>query len=283
MGCTSSEEFHDSLEEPKENDAKTRERSIMRRIILCLIAVAMMTTARSAASFPTREQDCSKCHTLKKEEAEVMLKTFNKNINVISVSRSKAKYLWEISYESEGKKGLVYVDLPKQHILSGTILDVRSRTNLTQEKMSEINRVNVSRIPVKDALVVGNKKATHKIIVFTDPECPFCAKLHEEIKKIAAERNDIAFYIKLFPLAMHPGAYEKAKAIVCEKSLKLLDDAFVKKPLPAATCKTTIVDETIKVAAQLGITGTPTMILPDGRVFPGFHDARTIKNWIDKK
>lgn len=261
----------------------TRESSLMRRILICLVTVIMMTATKSALSFPTREQDCSQCHTMKKEEAEVILKPFNKNISVLGVSRSKARYLWEVSYESEGRKGLVYVDLPKKHILSGNVIDVRSKTNITQEKLSEINRVNASRIPVKDAITVGNRNATHKIIVFTDPECPFCAKLHDEIKKIVTERNDIAFLIKLFPLKMHPGAYEKAKAIVCEKSLKLLEDAFAKKPLPSPTCTTTLVDENIKRAAQLGITGTPTMIFPDGRVFPGFHDARTIKNLIDKK
>jgi thiol:disulfide interchange protein DsbC len=255
----------------------------MYRIIVCLVALFLMVVPNTASSFPSKNQDCSKCHSLKKEEADTLLKVFNKDIKVLSVGRSKAKYLWEVSYESEGKKGLIYIDLPKKHLISGSVLDLVSKKNITQEKLSELNKVNVSQIPLKDALVIGDRNAKQKVIVFTDPDCPYCGKLHAETKKLVAERKDIAFYVKMFPLAMHPGAYEKAKAIVCEKSLRLLDEAFENKQLPAAKCKTTVIDENIKLANKLGITGTPALIMPDGRVVSGFHDAQSIKNLIDKK
>jgi thiol:disulfide interchange protein DsbC len=247
------------------------------------MALFLMLPANTALSFPAKNQDCSKCHTLKKEEAEALLKGFNKNIKVLSVSRSRAKYLWEVSYEAEGKKGIAYIDLPKKHLVSGSVLDLQSRKNLTQEKLSELNKVNASQIPLKDALVIGDRNAKQRVIIFTDPECPFCGKLHDEIKKVVKERKDIVFYIKMFPLKMHPNAYEKAKAIVCEKSLKLLDDAFAKKPLPSAKCQTSVIDDNIKLAERLGITGTPALIMPDGRVVSGFHEADSIKNLIDKK
>ena len=86
------------------------------------------------------------------------------------------------------------------------------------------------------------------------------------MKKVIEERKDIAFYIKMFPLKIHPAAYEKAKAIVCEKSLTLLDEAFEKKPLPKPKCETSVIDENIKLAEKLGISGAPSLILPDGRV-----------------
>jgi thiol:disulfide interchange protein DsbC len=142
----------------------------MYRITACLIALFLIVPARTALTFPTKNQDCSKCHTLKKEEADTLLKIFNKNIKVLSVSRSKAKYLYEISYESDGKKGLVYIDLPKKHLISGSLLDLQSRKNITQDKLSELNKVNVSQIPLKDALVIGDKNAKQKVIVFDDPE-----------------------------------------------------------------------------------------------------------------
>ena len=76
----------------------------------------------------------------------------------------------------------------------------------------------------------GDKNAPYKVIVFDDPMCPYCAKLHGEIKKVLAKRKDIVF-IKMFPLPMHKGAYERAKAIVCEKSLALLEDSFESESL----------------------------------------------------
>ena len=102
------------------------------------------------------------------------------------------------------------------------------------------------------------------------------------MKKVIAERKDIAFYIKMFPLPMHKEAYDKAKAIVCEKSLTLLDDAFEKKPLPKPKCETAVLDENIKLAEKLGISGTPAMIFPDGKVVPGAVDAKAIIEKIGK-
>ncbi len=100
------------------------------------------------------------------------------------------------------------------------------------------------------------------------------------MKKIIEERKDIVFYIKLFPLKMHPEAYEKSKAIVCQKSLALLEDAFNHKPLPKPSCDTTEVDETMLLAGKLGISTTPSSILPDGRIIPGSVDAKTLMNMI---
>ena len=103
------------------------------------------------------------------------------------------------------------------------------------------------------------------------------------MKKVVKERKDISFSIKMFPLKMHAGAYDKAKAIVCERSLALLENAFENKSLPAPKCKTTAVDETIKLAAKLGITGAPTLVMPDGRVVSGFRDANALKELILRK
>ena len=102
------------------------------------------------------------------------------------------------------------------------------------------------------------------------------------MKQILKERDDIVFFIKLFPLKIHPAAYEKSKAVVCEKSLELLDDAFAGKNIPKAKCETKELDENAEVAQRLGISGTPAIILPDGAIIPGFKDAASLIELITK-
>ena len=97
------------------------------------------------------------------------------------------------------------------------------------------------------------------------------------------DRKDIAFYLVMFPLKIHPEAYNKAKAIVCEKSLALLEDSFAKKQLPVPKCKTTVVDANLKLAERLGITSAPTLVMPDGRVLSGYMAANDLKELIDRK
>jgi thiol:disulfide interchange protein DsbC len=101
--------------------------------------------------------------------------------------------------------------------------------------------------------------------------------------KIIAKRKDIALYIKLFPLSFHKQAYWKAKSVVCKKSLPLLEDCYAGKNIEKTDCDTKEVDETIKLAGSLGIIGTPTIILPDGRLRMGAMLESDLTNLIDGK
>jgi len=103
------------------------------------------------------------------------------------------------------------------------------------------------------------------------------------MKKVIEKRKDIAFYIMLFPLPMHKEAYAKAKAIACEKSLALLEDAFERKTLPAPKCETSVIDDNISLGKKLGISGTPAIIMPDGRLLPGYLEADALIQQIEKK
>ncbi len=101
------------------------------------------------------------------------------------------------------------------------------------------------------------------------------------MKKVIKERKDIVFFIKLYPL--NKESYTKAKAIVCEKSLALLEDAFENKPIPKPKCETSAIDDNIKLAKKLGISGAPAIVMPDGRLIPGYIDAAAIIKHAEKK
>ena len=99
---------------------------------------------------------------------------------------------------------------------------------------------------------------------------------------MVAQRIDIAFYVKLFPLRGHKDAYWKSKSIVCNKSLQFLEDNFERKLIPKVECATKEIDENLKFGEKNGITGTPTMILPDGSVYSGLTDADKLVGMIDE-
>lgn len=225
--------------------------------------------------------DCVNCHTIKKEEASEILKDFVDKVT--KVDEGPVKGMWEIEVEAQGKRFPLYLHYSKKYFFYGNIIDIKNRRVLrSSAQAAQRVKVDVNRIPLKDAIIMGNPSAKNRVIIFDDPDCPYCKKLHGEIKKIIAKRKDIGFYIKLFPLVkLHPRAYEKSKAIVCEKSLKLLDDAFSGKEIPPPTCETTQIDENIRLAASLGIRGTPAIILQDGTIIPGYVDADTLLRLID--
>jgi thiol:disulfide interchange protein DsbC len=121
-------------------------------------------------AFETRGQECSKCHALNKDEAKDLLKNTIPDARILDVRPSPVKGFWEVYLESRGQKGIVYVDFPKKHFFSGALISLREKKNLTQERLIELNKIDVSQIPLDDALVMGDQKASIRVIVFTDPD-----------------------------------------------------------------------------------------------------------------
>ena len=115
--------------------------------------------------------DCKSCHTLKVEEAQAIIGSFNPNIKVVGVKQAEVGGLWEVSISMNGRKSLTYIDYSKTHLLDGMrIIDVKTKKSLTDERLADLNRVDVSTIPLKEALLLGKADAPLKAIVFDDPD-----------------------------------------------------------------------------------------------------------------
>ena len=217
---------------------------------------------------------CTDCHSLSAPEATKLLR--GGVDKVLAVRLSEVPGFWLVEAEKNNRKFPLYVDFSKHYVLAGNIYRLHDQANITSERQSEFNRVDVSKIPLDDALLLGSATAKVKAIVFTDPECPFCKRMHAELQEVVRRDPNIAFLLKMFPLKIHPGSYAAAKSIVCNKSLPMLEDSYDGKQVPPPLCETKAVDQNIALAHDLGIHSTPTLVLPDGRVFPGFKRADDI-------
>ncbi len=243
--------------------------------IVCLVLLSFLAAFPAAAFAPDAGSgSCIDCHSLSVQEASNLLK--DGVDRVLAVSHAEMPGMWVVEVEKNRQKFPLYVDYSKQYVFTGNIIRLRDHQNITAQHAAEMNRVDVSKIPLGDALLLGRKDARTKVIVITDPDCPFCKRLHDELKEVVRRDPQIAFWIKFYPLKIHPNAYEISKSIVCARSLDLLEAHFAGKPIPPATCDTRAIDDNIALVQQLGIGATPALILPDGLVQPGFRSADDI-------
>ena len=161
----------------------------MRKIIFFLLA-ATFTFAQACGASPTtydkEAHDCAKCHVLNNADAAGILKDAIPEVRILNVGQAPVKGYWEVMIQSGDRKGLVYIDYSKKTFLSGAIIDLKEKKNLTKDRFDELNKVDISKIPLDDALVMGDIKAKYRAIVFSDPDCPYCGKMHEEMKKVLA-------------------------------------------------------------------------------------------------
>lgn len=252
--------------------------TVVRMLLVTVFALALYAPAFAMEGCGT---DCASCHSLTKEEAGGLLKGVG---TVKGVRPSQVRGLFEVTVEKDGKTGLVFVDYSKKLLISGQVYDISTLNPLGPAKDGprHSDRLDPSLLEKDHALVMGNPNGKKQLFVFTDPECPFCAKLHGELKKLVEIEPDLAIYIKLYPLKMHPHAYEKAQVILARGSLELLEKSFAggKLPAPKGSEGKKAVDETMKFAEKVGINSTPTMVLPDGRMLIGVREAAQIKSLL---
>ncbi len=247
----------------------------MRQVILFSMVFFWTTGVLAMSGAGCGDGLCADCHSMNKQEAFGLLGDMVDAVN--KVEPSEIPGMWVVEVEKGQQKLPVYVDFSKQFLVTGNVIRLSDRENVTEQRHAGMNKVDISRIPLQDALLLGRSTAKSKVIVFTDPECPYCKKLHLEMKKVVENDPDIAFLIKLFPLKMHPKAYEVSRSIVCSGSMEFLELSFAGKPVPPADCVTSVVDQTLKLVGDLGIRSTPTLVLPDGRVLPGFRTAEALQ------
>ncbi|MBI1811289.1 MAG: hypothetical protein HY035_00360 [Nitrospirae bacterium] len=145
---------------------------VMRKyiILIFVFAAAFMLNVPLSYGGGNADHDCTKCHKLSLDEAQNIVQGGIPASKVLEINPGPVKGVWEIVFEVRGQKGIVYVGLSKELLISGDIFDLKARNNLTGERLSNLNRIDVSKIPLDGALVMGDANAPKKVIVFTDPD-----------------------------------------------------------------------------------------------------------------
>ena len=197
-------------------------------------------------------------------------KALGANVEIKSVAKSPLAGLYEINLGSQ----VVYTDATGRYVLNGDLLDTQTATNITQERLAELNRIKWSDLPLDRAVKWVKGNGARKIAVFSDPNCPYCHKLEQMLTQV----DNITVYTFLFPI-LSEDSNTKAKQIWCSADrAKAWRDWMTAKTAPggAATCDTPL-EANLKLGQQLNVTGTPAIIFPDGSRAPGLIDAATLE------
>ncbi len=257
-------------------------------LIACFLMIPLTFAPLATAQDGCLTHDCSSCHTLGQKEASVILKSLN--LNVKSVKQSPVKGMFEVLAERGGAEGLIFIDYGKKYFMQGVMVDAQKLDTVSSHPRplpaeKKVVTIDPSTIPVQHSFVMGNPGGSKKIYVFTDPDCPYCRKAHADLKNLAKIAPDVAIHIMLYPLPMHPAAFDKARTVLEKKNLEILDSAFEGKDVPKPTQDSSkkAIDEIIAFANANGINGTPTVVMPDGKIEVGIRDAETMKKMLEGK
>ena len=190
------------------------------------------------------------------------------------VSKTPMNGLFEIRVN---EVDVFYTDAQGNFLIQGSLIDTKSRRNLTEERTEKLSAIDFSALPLKDAFTIVRGNGKRKMAVFEDPNCGYCKRFERDLQGV----SDVTIHMFLYPV-LGPDSTEKTRNLWCAKDrAKTWQDVMVRDmPIPKATCDSTAIDRNIDFGRKLKITGTPTIFFADGSRVPGAINAQQVEKFL---
>ena len=211
-------------------------------------------------------------HSAQADDATEKLKQrLQQRLSDISISELKPSPIPGL-YEMVFGSRVAYVSADGQYMVTGEIIDLENRRNLTAVRRGSLILKSIDALGETNMIVLGPSKPKRTLTVFTDVDCPYCSRLHQEVPKLTEAGVKVRYL--LYPRAgKDTETYKRAVAVWCAKDrVKAVGIAKSGGKLEMKTC-TNPVDEHVRLGREVGVEGTPTLVLDDGRVVPGYAPA----------
>jgi len=197
------------------------------------------------------------------------------NANIASVQKTPYSGLFEVYLDGQ----LIYVDAKAQYVFAGDVIDLKSRANLTQERLNRLQAIKWDTLPLNNALKTVKGKGERKLVVFSDVDCPYCRKFEAELAKV----DNITVYTFLYPIeGLHPKAVQTSKQIWCAPDRNKAWDEYISRgtvPNNDGKCANPV-DATIALGNKLKVSGTPTLVFANGVRVPGMVPSAQLERLL---
>lgn len=176
---------------------------------------------------------------------------------------------------------MVYISDDGRYLIQGALFDVREKADLSQAGMAEVRRRLLATIPASERIVFAADRPEYTVSVFTDVECGYCRRLHQDI----AEYNRLGITIEYlaFP-RMGPGSpdFETMIAVWCADDRRAaLTAAKQGRRVTSRSC-TSPVARHYDIGQRVGLTGTPMIVTADGTQMPGYMPPADLRAALDR-
>lgn len=191
------------------------------------------------------------------------------------VNKSPIPGLYEVRVGTE----IFYTDEQGNHIIDGSVIETRTRTNLTQARIDKLTQIDFAKLPLKDAIVWKSGTGERKMAVFADPNCGYCKRFERDLNAV----KDVTVYTFLYPILGADSA-EKSKNIWCAKDKTAAwRDWMLEGNAPAKVmgqCDVAALQRNSEFGRKYRINGTPAILFEDGKRSPGAMNTAQIEQQL---
>ena len=198
-------------------------------------------------------------------------------MEVRAITKTDFAGLYEVLVDDR----IVYVDPGVNFLFMGSVYDLASKQNLTEDRFRKLNRIAFDGLPFEQSFKRVRGDGSRRIAMFSDADCPFCARIEKELSGM----TNVTIYTFPFPIdSLHPGAAQKSRQIWCAADRgKAWDDWFERQKLPdnKGDCPNPVAANQ-QLGDKLHISATPTLVFADGSVVPGALPLAQLEQMLAK-
>jgi thiol:disulfide interchange protein DsbC len=271
----------------------------MKKLLLLLVATGCCSINVYAAKlkhqpnsdYPITKQLLSQQFSLM-EIKDLKVWTYFKDLFPSTAINSIYNTPYKNTYAILAGQNIFYGTIGSPFIMVGHLFNPYTQQDLTAEIEQlkiQNQKIDISKIDISDAIVTKakNNVSGKKMIVFEDPDCPYCRVLETQLQSSGLD-NKIDIYHILLPLPMHPNAKNHIQNVYCTKkdnSIEVLDKYMIngddkqEVKIKDGCNIEKILERTGKTVRELGINATPTIILGNGRMIQG-ADNNAIAEYV---
>lgn len=176
---------------------------------------------------------------------------------------------------------VLYISDDGKYLMQGTLFDIQNRRNLGEAAMAKVRKGLLEKVPVADRIVFAPPNPKHTVAVFTDVECGYCRRMHQDIA--AYNQQGIAVEYVAFP-RMGPASedFRKMEAVWCAKDRrKALTDAKNDRKVSSERCTSPVAMQ-YDIGQKAGLTGTPMILTRDGTQLGGYLPPAELRAALDR-
>jgi len=235
-----------------------------------LIFAAMISNLLVATAFAATVDEASA------GMIEEKVRTLAPNAKTIAISETPIDGLLQVQINSD----IVYITSDGQYLVQGQIMDIESRANITDNAKSGIRMGLLEDLKQDEQITFSPVEPKYDLLVFTDIDCGYCRKLHDQV----AEYNEegIAIHYLAFPRAgIGSDSYDKFVSVWCaddqQAALTLAKNGADPEP---QKCPNPIADQ-YELGREIGVTGTPALVTADGTLIPGYMPPAQLRERLE--
>lgn len=185
-------------------------------------------------------------------------------------------------YETVINGEILYFSADGRYAFQGDVIALETRENITENQRLKLRKEKLASLNETEMIVYEPEETKHTLTVFTDIDCGYCRKLHNQMD----DYNKLGIRIRYmaFPRAgIDSDSYDKAENVWCAEDRKqAMTDAKNGKTVNSKSCSTPVKAQ-YQVGRQLGVQGTPALFLESGEMLPGYVPPARLKQLLDEK